>query len=141
MDRIICLDVGDRRIGVAVSDLLGITAQGIETYTREIDNEQKDADYIVDLALKQGASKILFGMPRNMNGTYGPQADKVKHFAEIVLRKWNGSYDYYDERLTTVSAEKALLEADVSRKKRKNVIDKIAAVVILQGYLDRNGGY
>ena len=79
---------------------------------------------------------MLFGMPRNMNGTYGEQAEKVKAFSEKLLEQWEGPYDYFDERLTTVSAERVLVTADVSRKKRKQVVDKLAAVVILQGYLD-----
>ncbi len=138
--RILAFDVGDRRIGIAVSDLLGITAQPVETYTRT-DDEQKDIRYLLSVAEKYGAEKLVFGLPRNMNGTYGFQAEKVKEFAEKLLEGWNGEHDFYDERLTTVTAERVLLEADVSRKKRKKVVDKIAAVVILQGYLDSRGNY
>lgn len=138
--RILAFDVGDRRIGIAVSDLLGITAQPVETYTRT-DDEQKDIRYLLSVAEKYDASKLVFGLPRNMNGTYGFQAEKVKEFAGKLLEDWNGEHDFYDERLTTVTAERILLEADVSRKKRKKVVDKIAAVVILQGYLDSRGNY
>ncbi len=133
--RFLAFDVGDRRIGIAASDLLGITAQPVETYTRT-DDEEKDIRYLLSLAEKYAPVRLVFGMPRNMNGTYGPQAEKVRAFAEKMLEHWDGEYDFYDERLTTVTAERVLLEADVSRKKRKKVVDKIAAVVILQGYMD-----
>ncbi len=138
--RILALDVGDRRIGIAVSDLLGITAQPVETYTRT-DDEEKDIRYLVSVAENNSVQKIVFGLPRNMNGTYGFQAEKVKEFAGKLLEHWNGEHDFYDERLTTVTAERVLIEADVSRKKRKKVVDKIAAVVILQNYLDSRGNY
>ena len=136
--RILAFDVGDRRIGIAISDLLGITAQPVETYTRT-DDEDKDIRYLLSVAERYGAAKLVFGMPRNMNGTYGPQAEKVRAFADRLLENWNGAVDFCDERLTTVTAERVLLEADVSRKKRKKVVDKIAAVVILQSYLDSRG--
>ncbi|MBR5805007.1 MAG: Holliday junction resolvase RuvX [Clostridia bacterium] len=133
--RFLAFDVGDRRIGIAVSDLLGITAQPVETYTRT-DDEERDIRYLLSVAEKYAPVRLVFGMPRNMNGTYGPQAEKVKAFAGKLLEHWDGEFDFYDERLTTVTAERILLEADVSRKKRKKVVDKIAAVVILQGYMD-----
>ena len=133
--RFLAFDVGDRRIGIAVSDLLGITAQPVETYTRT-DDEERDILYLLSVAEKYAPVRLVFGMPRNMNGTYGPQAEKVKAFAGKLLEHWDGEFDFYDERLTTVTAERILLEADVSRKKRKKVVDKIAAVVILQGYMD-----
>ena len=84
-------------------------------------------------------------MPRNMDGSYGMQAQKVRAFADAVLADWDGSHDFYDERLTTMSAQRVLIDADMSRKRRKQVVDKIAAVIILQGYLDsgaaaRNNG-
>ena len=140
LKRILAFDVGDRRIGIAVSDLLGITAQPVETYTRT-DDENTDIRYLLSVAEKYQAGKLVFGLPRNMNGTYGFQSEKVKAFAGKLLEGWNGEYDFYDERLTTVTAERILLEADVSRKKRKKVVDKIAAVVILQNYLDSRGNY
>jgi len=136
LQRVLAFDVGDRRIGIAVSDPLGITAQGLETYTRAQDDEAADIAYLLKLARSYAPAKLLFGMPRNMNGTYGEQAEKVKAFSEKLLEQWEGPYDYFDERLTTVSAERVLVTADVSRKKRKQVVDKLAAVVILQGYLD-----
>lgn len=136
MLRILSLDVGDRRIGIAVSDPLGITAQGLETYTRTGDLDM-DTQYIVDLANKYRPVKLLFGMPRNMDGSYGFQSDKVRSFAEAVLQKWDGEHDYYDERLTTVTAERILNQAELSWQKQRKVVDKLAAVIILQGYLEK----
>ncbi len=135
MQRILALDVGDKRIGIAVSDPLGITAQGLETYTRKGDLEA-DANYILYMANRYRPVRLLFGMPRNMDGSYGFQSEKVQAFADAVLANWDGEYDFYDERLTTAAAERMLIEADVSRAKRRKVIDKVAAVVILQGYLE-----
>ncbi|MBQ2662257.1 MAG: Holliday junction resolvase RuvX [Clostridia bacterium] len=135
MKRIIAFDVGDRRIGVAVSDPLGITAQGLETYTRS-DDVQKDADYLLSIARRyKEPVKLLFGMPRNMDGSYGFQAEKVKEFAGVVLEKWDGEYAFWDERLTTVAAERALDEAELDWREKRKVVDKVAAVMILQSYL------
>ncbi len=134
MQRILALDVGDKRIGVAVSDPLGISAQGLETYNRK--DDEADIKHIIELANSYKPVKLLFGMPRNMNGTYGPQSEKVRAFANAVTENWDGEHDFYDERLSTVAAERILIEADMSRQKRRKVIDKMAAVVILQGYLD-----
>ena len=137
MRRVLALDVGDKRIGVAVSDPLGITAQGLETYTRTGDTE-KDAEHIAELAKKYEPVKLLFGMPRNMDGSYGFQSEKVKEFAQAVLKVWDGEHAFFDERLTTVSAERVLVEADMDWRKRRKVVDKLAATIILQGYLDSN---
>jgi putative Holliday junction resolvase len=136
MQRILALDVGDKRIGIAVSDPLGITAQGLETYTRTGDQE-KDAKYIIDLAEKYRPVRLLFGMPRNMDGSYGFQSEKVRLFAGSILEKWDGEHDYYDERLTTVTAERILNQAELTWQKQRKVVDKVAAVVILQGYLEK----
>lgn len=138
MLRILAFDVGEKRIGVAVSDPLGITAQGIETYHRT-DDLEKDVDHLIKLANGYKPVKLVFGLPRNMDGSYGFQAQITREFAEAVLEKWDGDHAFQDERLTTASARRVLLEADVSRDKRKQVIDKVAAVVILQGYLDAHG--
>lgn len=135
MTRFLGLDVGDRRIGIAVSDLLGVTAQGVETYTRT-DELQKDLDYIGKLAKDKGAARLIVGMPRNMNGSYGEQAQKVRVFAEALEAACGLPVEYCDERLTSISARRVLLDADISRKKQKKVIDKLAAVLILQSYLD-----
>ena len=138
MLRILAFDVGERRIGVAVSDLLGITAQGIETYTRT-DNLEQDVQHLLKLAESYRPVKLLFGMPRNMDGSYGMQADYTRAFADAVLAQWDGDHAFQDERLTTASARRMLIEADMRRDKRKQVIDKVAAVLILQSYLDAHG--
>lgn len=135
MQRILAFDVGEKRIGVAVSDPLGFTAQGLETYTR-CGDEERDIAYLLSIAERYKPVRLLFGMPRNMNGSYGPQSEKVRAFAEAMTAKWDGEYLFYDERLTSIAAERTLLEADMSRMKRRKVIDKLAAVIILQGYLD-----
>jgi putative Holliday junction resolvase len=137
MLRILALDVGDKRIGIAVSDALGITAQGLETYTRTGDLE-KDVAYILKLAKGYEPVRLLFGMPRNMDGSYGFQSERVKEFANAVLNNFEGEHAFYDERLTTVSAERVLIEAEMTWQKRRKVVDKLAAVVILQGYLASN---
>lgn len=132
--RILALDVGDRRIGVAVSDELGITAQGIGVIENK--HNGKDIESILELISEYNASKIVIGMPKNMNGTTGPRGEITKKYADKLRKSTDVAIDFWDERLTTVVAEKALIEADVSRKKRKGVIDKLAAVLILQNYLD-----
>ncbi|MEG2189432.1 MAG: Holliday junction resolvase RuvX [Christensenella sp.] len=134
MGRILGLDVGDVRIGAAMSDLLMITAQGIETYTRK----DIDADmlHFCELMDAQNVDTIVCGLPKNMNGTIGEQAEKVQAFAEMLKEASGRKLIYWDERLTTKSAHRTLIEADMSRKKRKAVVDKVAAVYILQGYMD-----
>lgn len=133
--RYFAIDVGDKRIGLAVSDALGITAQGLETYNRTGDTA-RDAEYIRNYARKYAPCRLVFGLPRNMDGSYGPACDKVRAFADAVLEGWNGEHDFYDERLSTVVAERAMYEADFNWKKRRKVVDKMAAQVILQGYLE-----
>lgn len=132
MKRYMGLDIGEKRIGIAVSDLLGLTAQGVETYARK---GEDDARYIAERARELGAECIIAGLPLNMNGTEGPSAQMVRAFMEQV-GSHGISYEFIDERLTTVSAERMLIQADVSRKKRRQVVDKIAAVYILTTYLD-----
>lgn len=132
-ERIVALDVGDRRIGIAVSDPLGITAQPIETYTRV--GYGPDTRHISEIAKKYETNRILCGLPRNMDGTQGFQADKVHEFA-AKLEEQGLVIDYYDERMTTMLAEDALLEANMRREDRKKKVDMVAAVVILQSYLD-----
>ncbi|MDL2238551.1 Holliday junction resolvase RuvX [Christensenellaceae bacterium OttesenSCG-928-K19] len=134
MGRLIGLDVGDKRIGIALSDLLMFTAQGIETYNRK--EEPQDITYLVDFIQKNDVDRIVCGLPKNMNGSIGEQAEKVQAFAEELKKAAGLPLIYWDERLTTKSAHQTLLEADMSRKKRKAVVDKIAAVYILQGYMD-----
>ena len=133
--RYFAIDVGDKRIGLAVSDALGITAQGLETYNRTGDTA-RDAEYIRNYARKYAPCRLVFGLPRNMDGSYGPACDKVRAFADAVLEGWDGEHDFYDDRLSTVVAERAMYEADFNWKKRRKVVDKMAAQVILQGYLE-----
>lgn len=128
------LDVGDKTIGVAVSDLLGWTAQGVETIRRT--SNEADINRVRELVKENEVDELVIGLPKNMNGTIGPQGEKVQKFAEKIKRRIDIKITFWDERLTTVAAERMLISADVSRKKRKQVIDKVAAVYILQSYLD-----
>ena len=134
MERFIGLDVGDRHIGVAVSDPLGITAQPVETYSRV--GFGPDVRHFCELAERYGTKSFVCGLPRNMNGTEGFQAEKVRLFAEQIEK---AGYDIWfeDERLTTVIAEDALMEANMSREGRKRRVDMVAATLILQSFLDR----
>ena len=132
MEGILGLDIGEKRIGIAVSDALGMTAQGVETYARK---GEGDAAYIANKARELGVSKIVAGLPLNMNGSEGPAVLNVRAFMAEV-EALGLPVVFQDERLTTVSAERMLIEADVSRKKRRQVVDKLAAVYILSAYLD-----
>lgn len=131
--RIVALDVGDRRIGIAVSDPLGITAQPIETYTRV--GYGPDVRHIAAIAKQYETNCILCGLPRNMDGTQGFQVEKVCEFA-AKLEEQGFWVEYYDERMTTMLAEGALLEANMRREDRKKKVDMVAATMILQSYLD-----
>lgn len=133
--RILGLDVGDRTIGVAISDPLGFTAQGVTTIKRK--NEEIDLLELKKICEQYGVDTILVGLPKNMNGTLGPQGEKAIEFSKKIEEFINIKVEMWDERLTTVAAHKAMLEADLSRAKRKKIVDKIAATYILQGYLDR----
>lgn len=133
--RIMALDVGSRTIGVACSDALYMTAQGVETIRRT--SRAKDFERLLQLINDYEVEEIVVGMPRNMNGTKGERAEKTEEFVERLKEVTTLPITYWDERLSTVMAERSLIAADVSRRKRKAVIDKMAAVVILQGYLDR----
>ncbi|MEW8973200.1 MAG: Holliday junction resolvase RuvX [Tissierellaceae bacterium] len=134
MERILGLDVGDKTIGVAVSDLLQITAQGVTTIRRE--GKKKDFLELKGLIDEYNIKKIVVGLPKNMDGSIGPQSEKVIKFAEKIENKFGIEIIYIDERLTTVSAERILIEGDVRRENRKKLIDKVAATYILQFYLD-----
>ena len=133
--RIMSLDVGSRTIGIACSDALLMTAQGIETIRRT--SLEKDFKRLQELIAEYEVHELVVGMPKNMNGTKGERAEKTEEFVEKMKEVIDLPVTYWDERLSTVMAERQLIAADVSRKKRKSVIDKMAAVVILQGYLDR----
>jgi putative Holliday junction resolvase len=128
------LDVGDKTIGVALSDELGWTAQGLEVIRRK--SLEQDLARLDEIARQYGVERWVVGMPRNMNGTYGPRAELTRAFMQSLAEHSRLPVEPYDERMTTMAAERVLLEADVSRAKRRRVIDKMAAAVILQGYLD-----
>ena len=133
--RILGLDVGQKRIGIAVSDSMGWTAQGHSVLVRG--KLQDDLQYLARLCAELEIGKVVLGFPRNMNGTVGPKAKEIEEFGLMLQTYLSLPLEYEDERLSTVAAQRVLLEANVSRKKRKGVIDKLAAVNILQGYLNR----
>lgn len=134
------LDVGDKTIGVAVSDALDITAQGVMTIERI--GIKKDTGKVLDLISEYDCDTVVIGLPLKLDGSDSPQTQKVREFRQKLENKLKGSgmnavrIEYYDERLTTVMAEKVLIEADLRRNKRKEIIDRQAAIIILQGYLD-----
>lgn len=132
--RILGLDVGDKTIGVAVSDLLGITAQGVTTINRR--NNEYDINELMKICKEFNVTNIVCGLPKNMNGTIGEQGEKVLEFSKLIEREIKLPIKLWDERLTTAAAQKAMLEANMSRAKRKKIVDKVAATYILQGYLD-----
>jgi putative Holliday junction resolvase len=133
--KIMGLDIGSRTIGVAISDELAITAQGLKTIRRK--SSQEDLDELAGIIRQFEIGKLVVGLPKNMDGTLGKQAEIVFKWIKSVQPRLALPVVTWDERLSTVGASKILLEADLSRKKRKGVIDKIAAVLILQGYLDQ----
>lgn len=137
-ERILALDIGEKRIGVAISDPLGITAQGIGVIERK--NRTHDIAALRRLIDEHGATCLLLGLPRNMDGTLGDKAREVQEFGELMTRELGIPVEYQDERLSTRAVEGTLIAADVRRRRRRQVIDKLAAVYILQGYLDRKAG-
>lgn len=138
--RLLGLDVGSRTVGVACSDLLGWTAQGVEIIRINEDKEQFGLDRLGEIIQEKQPTGIVLGLPKNMNNTEGPRVEKSREYGKMVEDRFKLPIDFIDERLTTVQAERMLIdEADVSRKKRKKVIDKIAAEMILQNYLDAKG--
>lgn len=134
MERYIGLDVGDRTIGIAISDPFLLTAPSLMTIKRK--SKIEDIEIINDIIKEKEVSKIIVGLPKNMNNTIGPQAKKVKTFVKELRKHTDLDIEYVDERLTTISATRVLIEQNVSRKKRKDVIDSVAATYILQTYLD-----
>lgn len=135
--RIMGLDYGSVTVGVAISDELLITAQGIEVIRRKEENKLRQTlARIKELVDEYGVEAIVLGYPKNMNNTIGVRAKKSEEFAEMLTKRTGLKVVLWDERLTTVAAHNAMLEADVSRKKRAKVVDKLAAVFILQSYLD-----
>lgn len=132
--RVLGLDIGDKTIGVAISDPLGFTAQGITTIRRK--NQTIDISELITICEEYSVDTIVAGLPKNMNGSIGPQSEKVLALCEIIKEKIDIPLKMWDERLTTVAANRAMLEANLSRAKRKKLVDKVAATYILQGYLD-----
>lgn len=137
--RILCLDVGTKRIGLAVSDPLGLIAQGLATLTRK--TFKKDCEKLVKIIREYGAEQIIIGLPLDWKHEEGPQAEKVRFFKtglEKFLREKNclASIEFFDESFSSREADAILLEADLGRKKRKKIKDKLAAALVLQNYLN-----
>ena len=132
--RVMALDYGDVRIGIALSDVTRFLASGYENYTRV--SIESDCKHIAEIAKSNNVKVIVLGLPLNMDGSSGERVEKTKQFANVLTNYTDAKIDYLDERLTSVSAEKILISADVSRKKRKEVLDKLSATIILQDYLD-----
>lgn len=136
--RIMGLDVGSKTVGVAISDPLGFTAQGVEIIAIDEDKGEFGMERLAELVKQHQVSKFVVGLPKNMNNTEGPRVEASKAYGQLLIEQFSLPVDYQDERLTTVAAERMLIEqADLSRGKRKKVIDKLAAQLILQNYLDR----
>ncbi|MCW8518847.1 Holliday junction resolvase RuvX [Streptococcus macedonicus] len=136
--RIMGLDVGSKTVGVAISDPLGFTAQGVEIIRIDEEAGEFGFERLGELVKQYKVDKFVVGLPKNMNNTEGPRVEASKVYGDKINELFNIPVDYQDERLTTVQAERMLVEqADISRGKRKKVIDKLAAQLILQNYLDR----
>ena len=136
--RVMGLDVGSKTVGVAISDPLGFTAQGVEIIKINEEAKEFGFDRLGELVKEYQVDKFVVGLPKNMNNTEGPRVEASKAYGDKIKEIFNLPVDYQDERLTTVQAERMLVEqADVSCDKRKKVIDKLAAQLILQNYLDR----
>ncbi len=133
--RVLGLDPGEKTIGVAVSDGLGITAQGVCVIRRA--SREKDFAALLKIIDEYDINSIIIGLPKNMDGSLGPQAEKALAFAEALKKRFGLPVEMTDERLTTALVQKTLIEGGASRAKRKTVIDMLAAQVILQGWLDR----
>lgn len=133
--RILGLDVGEKTIGVAISDPLGLTAQGVEVIRRQGDG-RREIERLAQLVALYDVKEVVVGLPLNMNGTCGARCAATLDFVKRLEKELNLPVKTWDERLSTVAAERILLEGDLSRARRKRVIDKVAAVLILQGYLD-----
>lgn len=135
--RLMALDYGSKTVGVAVSDPFGWTAQPVETITRKDEENLVATIQRMDEIIKEfGVEKIVLGMPKNMNNTEGERVEKTRKFSRRIQKEFKLEVIEWDERLSTLGASRALTEADMNKKKQKKVIDKMAAVFILQGYLD-----
>ena len=137
MDRILGIDYGDVRTGIAVSDPFGFTAQGLETIHYKGDMEVL-LNRIAEIIKEYDVKKIVIGYPRNMNGSIGFRANKTEEFIEVLIDKFGLNVIKWDEWLSTVSAHKDMIDMNIKRKNKKNIVDTIAAVHILQSYLDAN---
>ena len=138
MNRILGLDVGTKTVGVAVSDPFGWTAQGLEIIPINEAKEELGLERLGEIIKEYEVEKVVIGLPKHMNGTLGERAEASKEYGNLVIEKFTVPVEYEDERLTTAQANRMMIEeGDVSRNKRKKVIDKIAAMMILQNYLDR----
>ncbi|KRN47497.1 hypothetical protein IV84_GL001804 [Pediococcus damnosus] len=134
------LDVGSKTVGIAVSDALGWTSQGVEIVPINEAQKEFGLDRMKELVAQYEVAGFVVGLPKNMNNTSGPRVDAAKAYGQLMIDTFNLPVDYEDERLTTVEAQRMLIEqADTSRKKRKKVIDKLAASLILENYLNRQG--
>lgn len=136
--RVLALDLGEKRVGAALSDELGLTAGPLTTLDRK--PTSKFLDQVGELVEKHRVERIVLGLPRNMDGSMGPQAQRVMSMVQELKKRLDVEIDTWDERLSTAAVERVLLEADLSRRKRKKVVDKAAAAYILQGYLDYQRG-
>ena len=134
--RYLGLDAGSKTVGVAVSDPFGWTAQGVEIIPIDEELEEFGLDRLGELIAEYNVEALVLGLPKNMNNSIGPRAEASQKYGQLVIDRFDLPVFYQDERLTTVQAERMLIANDVSRKKRKKVIDKLAAVLILQNYLD-----
>ena len=130
------LDLGTRTLGIAISDALGMMAHGVETFRFEENSYKKAIQHVQQLVKTQHVSKIVLGLPKNMNGSIGERGQVTQDFAKKLEEATNVKVILWDERLTTMQVERVLIQADVSRNKRKKVVDKMAATIILQSYLD-----
>ena len=132
--RYLGLDVGDRHVGVALSDETATLATGLPTLERR--GPRKDVQMVVRLVREHQVAEVVVGLPKRLDGSIGPQAEKVQAFMESLRGPAGVPIVPWDERFTTAAAERALIEGDVSRRHRKELVDKVSAVLILQGYLD-----
>ena len=136
--KVLGLDLGTRTCGIAISDALGMMAHGVETFRFEENQYKKAIQHVQELVKTHRVSKIILGLPKNMNGSIGERGQVTQEFAKKLEEATNVTVILWDERLTTMQVERVLIQADVSRSKRKKVVDKMAATIILQSYLDSN---
>ena len=135
--RIMGLDFGSKTLGVAISDPLLITAQGIEIIRRQSENKLRQTVARVEALIEEyGVTKIVLGLPKNMNNSEGERVEKTKEFSEMLERRTGLEVVFWDERLTTVAADRAMIETGIRREERRQYVDEVAATLILQGYLD-----